>query len=205
MDITLLLSFIAASVALALMPGPDNILVLTESITRGKVYGIALALGLSSGVMVHTIAAATGLSLLVQASDLAYQLILYAGAAYLFYLGFMALKEQAISIKNESLDSTENWKKMIPKGFLMNVLNPKVTLFFVAFLPQFISPEGMNITIQMVILGAIFMIQAFLVFSAIAVMADKLSGYLKSPGFWKATKYIKAFILFGLGIYLVVG
>jgi len=202
MEVKLLLAFLAASALLTLMPGPDILLVVTESITRGKEKGIALSLGLCSGVLVHTLAAATGLSLIIQNSATAFQVLKYLGALYLFYLAWLALKEKPQRV-DEKLASKDTEATLVKRGFIMNVLNPKVSLFFIAFLPQFVGPSGMNITLQMVILGFIFMIQALLIFSVVSILAGRLSSYLNNDRFWKGTSYAKAAVLFVLGLSLV--
>ena len=93
---------------------------------------------------------------------------------------------------------------LIRKGFLMNVLNPKVSLFFIAFLPQFISQDGINITVQMIILGLIFMVQALVIFSLISILASRLTGYVNSAKFWKITKWSKVVVLSILGLTLAL-
>jgi threonine/homoserine/homoserine lactone efflux protein len=204
MEIGLILSFIGASIILSLMPGPDNLFVLTESLTKGQKNGIAISMGLSLGVLVHTLAAATGLSIVIQKSALAFSIIKYLGAAYLFYLAFMALKEKKTNLNLQTNSILEKTKvtPLIKKGFLMNVLNPKVSLFFIAFLPQFISPNGYNITLQMIILGLLFMLQAFLVFGLITILSSKLTKYVNNPKFWKITKWSKVSVLSILGFAL---
>ncbi len=206
METGLLLSFLGASVILSIMPGPDNIFVLTESLTKGQRNGIAISIGLGSGVLVHTIAAATGLSLIVQSSALAFSIIKYLGAAYLFYLAYQALKDenQHINFKAAQQSKHQGTFFLIRKGFLMNVLNPKVSLFFIAFLPQFISPNGLSIKLQMIILGVLFMIQAIIVFSLISVLSGKLSKYINNKRFWKITKWSKVGVLSILGITLAL-
>ncbi len=205
MELGVILSFIGASIILTLMPGPDNLFVLTESLTKGQKDGIAISLGLSLGVLIHTLAAATGLSIIIQKSALAFSIIKYLGAAYLFYLAFKAFKEKKTDLDLKSPSHIEKTKifPLVKKGFLMNVLNPKVSLFFIAFLPQFISPNGYNITLQMIILGLIFMSQAFLIFSTIAILASKLTKYINNPKFWKITKWSKIGVLSILGLALV--
>lgn len=205
MEVGLVLSFLGASILLSLMPGPDNIFVLTESLTKGRRNGIAISIGLCIGVLIHTIAAATGLSIIVQKSALAFSIIKYLGAAYLFYLAYQAFKEEQPMLnfksnKNEDVD--EKLTPLIKKGFLMNVLNPKVSLFFIAFLPQFITTNGMNITFQMIILGLIFMIQALIVFCSIAILSGTLTKYVNHPNFWKSTKWGKITVLSILGLTL---
>ncbi|AFM06003.1 putative threonine efflux protein [Bernardetia litoralis DSM 6794] len=205
MELELVLSFLGTSIILALMPGSDNLFVLTESLTKGQKDGIFISLGLSLGVFVHTFAAATGLSIVIQKSTLAFSILKYLGAAYLFYLAFMSFKEQKIDVSLESNSKVEETKlfPLVKKGFLMNVLNPKVSLFFIAFLPQFITSNGYNVTLQMIILGFIFMLQAFLIFSMIAILASKLTKYVNNPKFWKITKWCKIIILSMLGLVLI--
>ncbi len=204
MDISLLLSFMSASLLLALMPGPDNILVLTESVSKGAKYGVALAFGMNSGILIHTLAAATGLSLFIQNSAYAFTIIKYLGALYLFYLAFMSFNEKKENIDFSSDIDTFNFWSLFKQGFLMNVLNPKVSLFFIAFLPQFISPGGMHIILQMIILGAIFMVLGFIVFALIALSASRMTGFLRSDRFWSYTKYTKVIVLSLLGIGLLL-
>lgn len=206
MEITLILSFLAASAILTIMPGPDNIFVLTESITKGWRSGIWISLGLVSGLIVHTLAAALGLSLLIQNTPGIFEVIKYMGALYLFYLAFKALKEKGKAPDLNSTDSKpsiEKWK-ILRKGFLMNVLNPKVSLFFIAFLPQFISPDGISVTLQMIILGLLFMVQAFLIFAGVSFLSGSLASRLKSKRFWTATKWGKVIVLTLLGIGVAI-
>jgi threonine/homoserine/homoserine lactone efflux protein len=206
MQIELILSFLLASVLLTFMPGPDNIFVLTESITKGQKNGIAISIGLCTGVLIHTLAAATGLSIVIQKSALAFSIIKYLGAAYLFYLAFMATKEKPmeVTLEKKSKEETFHLFPLIRKGFLMNVLNPKVSLFFIAFLPQFISQDGINITYQMIILGLIFMAQALVIFSLISILASRLTEYMNSAKFWKITKWSKVGVLSILGLTLAL-
>mgnify|MGYP005987812949 CR=1 FL=1 len=206
MELSIVISFVLASVFLALMPGPDNIFVLTESLTKGKYNGIAISVGLSLGVIFHTILAATGITILIQESAMAFSLIKYLGAAYLFYLAYKATQEkrQIIELVTTTNDSNNYFLPLVKKGFLMNILNPKVSLFFIAFLPQFLTKDGFNVTLQMIILGFIFMIQAFVVFSTIAILASKLTRFVNSPKFWKITKWSKVTILIILGVVLLL-
>lgn len=204
MEIQLLVSFLCASVLLSLMPGPDNIFVLTESITKGKNNGIAISLGMSLGVLVHTTAAATGLSIIIQKSAMAFTVIKFIGAAYLFYLAFLSFKEKKSELNfMKKENDNEDVSYLIKKGFLMNALNPKVALFFIAFLPQFITKTGFNITVQMFILGIIFALQVFFVFYIISILSGRLTKYVKNPKFWNITKWSKGVILSALGMVLL--
>lgn len=206
MEIGLVLSFLAASIVLSLMPGPDNIFVLTESLTKGQRNGIAISFGLGLGVLVHTLAATTGLSIIVQKSAIAFSIIKYLGAIYLLYLAFQTFKEKKseLHLKSENNGKQKTLFYLVKKGFLMNILNPKVSLFFIAFLPQFLTSGGYNITLQMVILGVIFMIQAIVIFCMISILSGRLTQYVNSPRFWKFTKWGKISVLSILGITLAL-
>lgn len=206
MESGLILSFLVASIALTIMPGPDNIFVLTESLTKGQRNGIAISFGLGLGVMIHTLAAAAGLSLLLQKSATAFLVIKFLGAAYLLFLAYKAYKEKRMdfSVKEEKPAMQKGILQLLGKGFLMNVLNPKVSLFFIAFLPQFITKDGYHIALQMAILGAIFMIQSIILFSAISLLSGRLTKYLNSPRFWNFTKWGKISVLSILGIGLAL-
>lgn len=207
MDTSVLISFLGASVLLTILPGPDFILVLTESITKGKKHGIPIALGLSLGVIIHTLLTTTGLSILVQKSNTIFTLIKILGAVYLFYLAYLSFheKNQKIDFGNDFSEKKISFFKLLKRGFLANVLNPKVTLFFVALLPQFIDKNGTwNYTIQLLVLGFSFMVQSFLVFAIVTILAEKLANFITSEKFWNNIKWIKMMILIGLGVFLLV-
>ncbi len=206
MELGLVMSFIGASIILSLMPGPDNIFVLTESITKGHRNGIAISIGLSLGVMIHTIAAATGLSIIILNSSIAFSVIKYFGAAYLFYLAYQSLKDKKPDLNFDTIkvDKSTKFSFLVKKGFLMNILNPKVSLFFIAFLPQFTTSGGINITLQMIILGLLFMVQALFVFSMISILSSRMTKYVNRPKFWKITKWSKISVLSILGLSLAL-
>ena len=206
MESGLILSFIGASVLLSLMPGPDNIFVLTESLTQGYKNGIIISLGLCMGLAVHTIAAATGLSIILQKSAFAFSIIKYLGAAYLLYLAYISLKEKepTLDLSEERTRKKTRITPLIKKGFFMNILNPKVSLFFIAFFPQFISSNGYSINAQMIILGLIFILQTLVIFGTIAILSGKLTPYINNPKFWKVTKWSKVSVLSILGITLAL-
>lgn len=166
--------FISTAVLLTLMPGPDILFVITQSITQGRKAGIVFAAGLCTGLIAHTTAVSLGISVLLMSSPVAFTVLKIAGAMYLFYLGiraFISRHQNHFSLNVESVDRG----KLYRKGILMNILNPKVILFFLAFFPQFINSGAENPIPQMLLLGLIFMIQAFLIFSTVAVLADRLS------------------------------
>lgn len=204
MELGLILSFIGTSVVLSLMPGPDNIFVLTESLTKGYRNGIAISIGLSLGILIHTIAAATGLSIIIQKSAVVFSVIKYFGAGYMFYLAYKAMKEKkpVMSFNLALINESTKFSLLIKKGFLMNILNPKVALFFIAFLPQFTTSNGLNVAFQMIIFGLIFMLQALLIFSLISILSSKLTKYINNLKFWKITKWSKISVLSILGLVL---
>lgn len=199
-----LIYFIAASVALTLLPGPDILFVLTQSISQGRKAGIATATGLCTGVLFHTTAAALGISALVYKSALAFEIVKYAGAAYLLYLAWHALKESEELISSIPVREA-NAVALYRRGIFMNVLNPKVALFFLAFLPQFINTGSGNIPVQMIFLGVIFMVQAWLIFSAISVFAGTVGEkIIQKPGISRYINWGKAGIFAFIGIKLAL-
>ena len=206
MELNLILSFLGAAILLTLMPGPDNIFVLTESVTKGHRNGLAISVGLCVGIMVHTLAAATGVSIIIQKSAMAFSVVKYLGAAYLFYLAYQSYKERTPDIKMgmQVVEREKSFLKLVRKGLLMNVLNPKVALFFMALLPQFVVKGGYSMTRQMIVLGAVFMIQALVVFGLISILSGRLTKYLNSAKFWKYTKIGKVSVLALLGLTLAL-
>lgn len=205
MELNTVLSFLGASILLTIMPGPDNIFVLTESLTKGQRNGIGISLGLVSGILIHTLAASTGVSIIIQQSAMAFSVIKYLGAGYLFYLAYQAMKEKKQIIEIDKFEKSEkSFFLLIRTGFFMNVLNPKVSLFFIALLPQFVSTSEMNVTLQMIILGLIFMIQALIFFILLSILSGKLSRYLNNSKFWRYTKWSKVGVLSFLGLALAL-
>ncbi|MGB0990171.1 MAG: LysE family translocator, partial [Halarcobacter sp.] len=156
-DFTSLYMFIAASFLLCLAPGPDNIYVLTQGMTKSKKAAIVTTLGLATGLIIHTSAAAFGISVIFQTSELAFNIVKFAGAAYLLYIAYQAFKYRNEKLDLSSQNSTKELKKLYIKGFVMNILNPKVSIFFLAFFPGFLFSKEMNNVLQFYILGAIFM------------------------------------------------
>lgn len=194
-----LIYFIAASAALTFLPGPDILFVLTQSISQGKTAGIATATGLCTGILFHTSAAAFGIFALVYKSALAFEIVKYAGAAYLLYLAWNALKESDQLVSSAPVREN-NAFALYKRGIFMNVLNPKVALFFLAFLPQFINTEAGSVPMQMVFLGVVFLVQAWLIFSAISVFAGTIGEKItQKPGIGKYIKWGKT------GIFTVIG
>ncbi len=202
-DPTLLYLFIVTNILLALAPGPDNIFVLTQGITKGKKAAFITTLGFASGVTVHTCAAAFGITVIFQTSEVAFDIVKYIGALYLIYLAYQAYKHRNEPLDLSGTNGNKELKKLYIKAFFMNVLNPKVSIFFLAFLPQFVNPELGSVPLQMIILGIIFMIVTIIVFGSIGYMGNILSVKLRQNE--KIVTYMNmltSFVLLGLGLKL---
>lgn len=172
-----LLTFFATSLLLAIAPGPDNIFVLTHSALYGVRVGLVITLGLATGLCVHTTAVALGVAALFQTSPVAFGLLKWAGAAYLLYLAWLSFRAGALLTH-----ATDGGKAAFPgygslyrRGIVMNVTNPKVTLFFLAFLPQFCDPQSGGVAGQVLTLGALFILATILVFFSVAALGGRLA------------------------------
>lgn len=203
MTSTTLIYFMGASVALTIAPGPDNIFVLTQGIACGRKPAIITALGMCSGISVHTTAAAFGVSAVFYSSILAFNLVKFAGAAYLLFLAYKTLKNCS-AIKLATADNRASMA-LFKRGFIMNVLNPKVAMFFLAFLPQFVTPNSGYFPLQMLLLGLIFMVQAIIIFCLIGFFSGGIGNFiLARPGIAKRFDWLTAGIFVSLGIRLAV-
>lgn len=169
-----LLLFYTASVLLALTPGPDNLFVLAQAAQRGKLAGIAVTLGLCTGVVGHTMAVALGVAALFQTSPFAFNLLKYLGAVYLLYLAWQSFRAGA-SLEKDGPGETLNYKGLYLRGIIMNATNPKVSIFFLAFLPQFTNPERGPLLPQFLFLGILFILATIPVFGGISLLAARLS------------------------------
>lgn len=172
-----LAAFFTASVLLALAPGPDNIFVLTQSALYGKLSGLLVTLGLCTGLIVHTSAVAFGVAVIFQASALAFTALKLFGAGYLLYLAWGAFRASATKIKTQNGDG-RSLGSLYRRGIIMNVTNPKVSIFFLAFLPQFADPARGPLPLQMIILGSVFILSTILVFGTIAMLAGTIGNWL---------------------------
>ncbi len=204
MDSSILIPFLTASVLLTFMPGPDIIFVIMQSITNGKKYGIVTALGLVSGIIIHTALIAFGIAVMIQRSDTLFVMIKILGAIYLFYLAFKTFKSSS-EIHLEDVDRTKiSLFSLYKQGFIMNLLNPKVVIFFLAFFPGFIVESNGNITRQIYILGLLFMLQAFLVFSFVSIVSDKLTSFLRgNKQFEKFLHWFQIVVFIAIGFYIL--
>lgn len=174
-----LLLFFAASVALALAPGPDNIFVLTQSAINGRRSGLIITLGLCTGLLFHISAVALGVAAIFKTSILAFTILKTVGAAYLLYLAWQAFRAGTAELPNAENQKQSGWA-LYARGILMNITNPKVAIFFLSFLPQFADPSHGSIPLQIIMLGMIFILAAMIVFGFIAWSASYISHWLNS-------------------------
>ena len=171
--------FLIASALLTIAPGPDIVYVLTRGITQGRRAGFAAALGFATGVIFHTALAAFGIAALIRSSEFAFSIVRYAGAAYLIYLGIRTLMSGSAFQLGKDGSSIALWT-VYQQSVIGNVLNPKVTLFFLSFLPQFINVKAGHVEMQMVLLGALFMLQTVLIFGTIAFFSGAIGDKLRT-------------------------
>ncbi|MGS2727090.1 LysE family translocator [Psychroserpens sp. BH13MA-6] len=204
MNYDLLISFVIATSALAISPGPDNIFVLMQSMVNGKKYGLATVAGLISGCLVHTTLVAFGVSAIIKNNDTLFFIIKLFGAAYLLYLAYKVYKtDGALSLDSENIPKKSLWA-LYKQGFMMNVLNPKVSIFFLAFFPAFLFSDGISTVVQFYVLGLFFMVVSAIIFSAIAILAGAISSYLKQHirlGFY--LKWLQIIVFVGIAVLIL--
>lgn len=203
MPIETIIAFTIASVVLAFAPGPDNIFVLTQSAMNGPRAGVAVTFGLATGLVFHTLAVVLGLAALIQVSPVAFTVLKLVGAGYLLYLAWGALRAKAEDIggENAHLGLAAYYRR----GIIMNATNPKVSIFFLAFLPQFVDPALGATTSQMLTLALVFFIVTLIVFSSVAMAAGWLGTALKrSPKAQVVINRIAGLVFVGLAARLLV-
>ncbi len=204
MNYEILSAFILATSALAIAPGPDNIFVLTQSIANGTKYGLSTTAGLISGCIVHTTLLAFGVSALIKENDKVFFIIKLFGAIYLLFLAYKVYRIKAhISITNTEMPK-KSLGQLYIQGFTMNVLNPKVTVFFLAFFPGFLFSKDLNTVIQFYILGLIFMMVTFFIFSSIAVLSGAIAAQIKRhSGIEVFLKWLQIVVFIGIAMFLL--
>lgn len=201
------LGFLAAAVLVTLSPGPDNLMVLSLGMAKGRRHGVAFGLGCALGCLSHTLLAALGISALLAASPLAFAALKIAGGAYLIWLGWQAWRSQG-SLLNaaQQHNPRESAGKLFVKGLLANAINPKVVLFFLAFLPQFVISQHGQLAWQTAQLGLLFTLQAAVVFGLLGYFAGHAGRWLNtSPQRSTLLDRIAGtlFVLLGLKLILV--
>ncbi|TLU83374.1 MAG: LysE family translocator [Chlorobium sp.] len=201
-ELHVLVVFFTTSVLLALSPGPDNLFVLAQSARNGRAAGFFVTLGLCTGLVGHTTAVAFGLAALVRASALAFTVLKFIGAAYLLYLAWGAFRA-GVSAAEEATGPSLSKGTLFRRGILMNLSNPKVSLFFLAFLPQFADPSRGSMILQFFLLGGVFILATVLVFSLISILAGGLGDKFRESVFaQKAVNRLAGTIFVGLALKL---
>ena len=171
-------TFFGFALALALVPGPDNIFVMTQSALFGRLSGIFVTLGLATGLIFHTAAVAFGVAAIFETSQFAFNVLKYIGAFYLAYLAYKSFRAANKKLRNTKMPK-ENLLVLYKRGLIMNITNPKVTIFFLAFLPQFVDSKLGAIVPQFFQFGALMILATILIFSLIAITAGSLGKWLK--------------------------
>ena len=201
----ILISFIIAVSILAISPGPDNIFVLMQSVVHGKKYGLATITGLMTGCIVHTTFVAVGISRIIKENNTIFLVIKILGAVYLLYLAYKVITGGSeISMSTEKIDKKTPFQ-LFKIGFIMNVLNPKVTLFFLALFPGFLFSEILPISLQFYTLGALFILVSFVVFSLIAILGGTISEKIKTSkniGVW--LQWMQVFVFIGIAVFILI-
>jgi len=199
-----LVSFSIATFALAISPGPDNIYVLTQSLAHGTKSGIATTAGLISGCIVHTTLLAFGISAIIMASEELFYAIKVFGACYLLYLAYKVYKSDEHIYLAENAPK-KSYTQLFKTGVIMNLVNPKVMIFFLAFFPGFLWNEDGNTVLQFYILGITFMMVSFITFSSIALAAGKISSLISQ---WKSMgivlKWLQIVVFVGIAIFILL-
>lgn len=202
LDVQVIIVFFAASLMLGLAPGPDNLFVLTQSALQGRTAGLFVTAGLCTGLLVHTTAVAVGVAALIQSSLFAFTLLKIAGAGYLVYLAWQAFRASSEPAADGD-GRTLHPRRLYVRGIIMNVTNPKVSIFFLAFLPQFVDPGRGPVVAQIVQLGLLFIAATVLVFGAVSVLAGTFGQWLnRSAAARRILNWTAGFVFLGLAIRL---
>lgn len=205
LTLTQLASFLLAAIFITASPGPDNLMVLSMGVSKGRLQGIAFGLGCALGCVSHTLLAVLGVSALVAASPLAFTALKWAGGAYLVWLGISAIRGAGGGAVDASANADEaSLKALFLKGMLANAINPKVVLFFLSFLPQFVIPEQGGVELQLGALGLVFTAQAAVLFCSLGYFAGHIGGWLKRnprAGLWMDR--IAGAVFIGLGVRII--
>jgi threonine/homoserine/homoserine lactone efflux protein len=198
------IAFIITAGLLSLSPGPDNIFVLTQSAVYGRRTGILITLGLCTGLLVHTTLVALGVAAIIQTSLVAFTVVKIIGASYLLYLAWLAFNTSHEALDSPRSTQLSDWALYL-RGIIMNITNPKVSIFFLALLPQFVSIETSSVTAQLLILGMIFIAVALAIFCGIALLAAQFGEWFKRSRRLQMNLNRMAGVIFvGLALNLIV-
>lgn len=197
-DLTL---FISAALVLLAIPGPAVFYIITQSVEQGRKAGLVSDLGIHTATLVHVLAAALGLSALLASSALAFSIVKYAGAAYLIWLGLKKILTRPAPATLDAPTKSRRYGRMFRDGFIVNLLNPKTALFFLAFLPQFVDVSRGHVASQVVFLGLVFVLLGLLSDACYAMAASAAGRWLRrSRAYLHFERYVGGAMLIGLGI-----
>ena len=175
-----LLTFAIAATLLIIVPGPNVIYIITRGIDQGRRAAIASAIGVDTGMLFHIGAAVLGLSALVASSDLVFSIVKYAGAGYLIWMGINSLRARVANLETPVISRRASYSRLFAQGMVVNILNPKVGLFFIAFLPQFIDPARGSATLQILVLGGVFVVIALISDLVYALASGSIGSWLNA-------------------------
>jgi threonine/homoserine/homoserine lactone efflux protein len=193
--------FIGAALVLLLVPGPAVLYIVARSVAQGRMAGFVSDLGIHSATLVHVLAAALGLSALLASSALAFSIVKYAGAAYLIWLGLKKIFGRADEVDADGNLLRHSYARLFRDGFIVNLLNPKTALFFLAFLPQFVEVSRGHVAMQIAFLGLLFTLLGFITDGCYALAAGTAGNWLKrSRGYLKFERYVSGVLFIGLGL-----
>ena len=199
------LAFLLAAVLITATPGPDNLMVLGMGMSRGRAQGIAFGLGCALGCLSHTLLAVVGVSALIAASPWAFTALKWVGGAYLVWLGVQALRSRGTARVQAGQAPADSLRTLFFKGVLANAINPKVVLFFLSFLPQFVVPAQGSVGLQLGLLGVLFTVQAALLFGLLGYFAGAIGGWLNRrprAGLW--LDRVAGAVFVGLGLRIIL-
>lgn len=197
--------FLLAASVITVSPGPDNMMVLSIGMAKGRLPGIAFGLGCALGCLSHTLLAVLGVSALIAASPEAFKALKVCGGLYLVWLGFNALRSAGGASVGKASNDRQSPRKLFLKGIVANAINPKVILFFLSFLPQFVIPGHGSVAAQMAWLGIIFTVQAGVIFGLLGYFSGTVGQWINtSPRLGTAMDRLTGVIFVGLGLRLIV-
>ena len=205
LDLVVLLAFVPAVLAIVISPGPDSIYTLTQSLSGGRAAGIAAGFGTATGVLVHTTAAVLGLSVILQTTAEAYIFVRYVGAAYLVYLGVKLVRsEETFDLSDGSGTRPQSLGESYRNALVINVANPQVAVFVLAFFPQFVPPSA-NATLQLSLLGIVYAGLSLLYLTVVALFASRVRHrLLESTVSRRVVRYLSGSVLVGFGLKLAL-
>jgi len=201
------LLFIIMSICLIILPGPDTAMATKNTLVAGKVGGVKTVFGTCIALLIHTLAAVIGLSALIVKSALLFSIFKYVGALYLIYIGIKALlavkNKEGVNTNDVSINNDKEHTSCFRQGFLTNLLNPKIAVFFLTFLPQFLNPSH-NTFIQLLVMGLTYLVLTIIWFAFYIFLIDKISAFMKKPKTQRYIQGLTGIVLIGFGIKLAL-